>query len=191
LEFELSQKLVNEVSMTIEEAGRRALKMVVPFLFISAIPFFLIHGWAAVRVISMQGVGLFFLVSLVAIVIHELIHALFFGLFSQGGFSSIRFGIDHKTFSPYCHPTGYMKVWVYRLGALGPLVILGIVPTLVSFFNGNIGYMFFGYLFSIAAGGDIISAWLTRHLSAGDIIKDHSSKLGFYIISKDEMRGNV
>ena len=184
MESDINQKSPHEISMTIEEAGRRALKMVVPFLFICAGPFFLIHGWEPLWGISLRGIVIFILFSLGAIVIHELIHALFFGLFSDDGFSFIRFGIDRKTFSPYCHPTGYLKVWVYRLGALAPLVLLGCLPTLVSFVNGNIGYLFFGFLFSIAAGGDIISVWLTRHLSGGDIIKDHSSKLGFYIINR-------
>jgi hypothetical protein len=169
--------------MTIEEAGRRALKMVAPLLFICAGPFFIIHGWEPIKTVSLLGIGLFFLITLVAIIIHELIHALLFGLLSRDGFRSIRFGIDRKTLSPYCHPTGYMKVWDYRIGALAPMAVLGILPTIISFWNGNFAYMVFGFLFTIAAGGDIISVWLTRHLSGGDIIKDHSSKLGFYIIS--------
>ena len=173
-----------EVSITIEEAGRRALKMVVPCLVFYGVPFFLVHGWAPLKQISLTGVWLLFLFSLLGIVIHELVHALFFGLFSPGGFKSIRFGIDRKTWSPYCHPLGAMKVWAYRAGALAPLILLGIVPAVFSFFNGNLGLLVFGWVFSIAAGGDLVSVWLTRELSGNDLIKDHASKIGFYIVDQ-------
>lgn len=176
-----------EISITIEEAGHRALKMAGPFLFISLVPFIIIHGWQPFGEISLTGLILFVLTSFIGIVIHELIHAFIFGLFTKGGFKSIRFGIDRKTWSPYCHPAINMKVWIYRTGALAPLVILGITPVVVSLFYASVFWLFFGVVFSIAAGGDIISVWLTRNLSSGDIVRDHTSKLGFYIIDQPKI----
>ncbi len=186
MESEINQESFQEVSITIEEAGYRTLKMVVPFLLICGVPFFVIHGWTPLEQISFACMVLFILSGLVGIIIHELIHALVFALFSLRGFSSIRFGMDRKTLSPYCHPVGIIKVWVYRLGALAPLVVLGLVPLIISFFLGNIAFLLFGFIFSIAAGGDIISVWMTRGLSKSDIIMDHQSKLGFYIISREQ-----
>lgn len=156
-----------------------------PILFICAVPFFSIHGWATLKQFSLSGVGIFALISLIGIIVHELIHAVVFALFSPRGFASIRFGIDRKTWSPFCHATDIMRVWVYRSGALAPMVVLGIIPTLVSFLNGDLACMIFGFVFTMAAGGDVLSVWMTRELSNGDIIKDHSSKLGFYIINRE------
>lgn len=175
-----------EVSITIEEAGRRALKMAGPFLFLCLVPFIIIHGWQPFGEISLTGLMWFGLTSILGIAIHELIHAFVFGLFGKGGFKSIRFGIDRKTWSPYCHPATNMKVWVYRTGALAPLVILGIAPVVVSLYYASVFWLFFGVIFTIAAGGDIISVWLTRNLSSGDIVRDHTSKLGFYIIDQQK-----
>ena len=173
-----------EISIPIEEAGRHALKMVVPFLVLYSVPFFLIHGWAPLCQITLTGAGLFFLCSMGGIVVHELLHALFFSLLSSGSFKSIRFGIDRKTWSPYCHPKSAMKVWAYRTGAMAPLCLLGILPSVFSLLNGNLGFLVFGWVFSIATGGDLVSVWLTRGLSVNDLIKDHASKIGFYIVEQ-------
>lgn len=181
---EIDSSSFQEISITIEEAGHRALKMVVPFLLLSAVPFFIIHGLSVINQISIIGFFIFVVSICPGILAHELIHAMLFAIFIPGGFKSVHFGIDKKTLSPYCHPLVNMRVWAYRIGASAPLILLGIIPVILSFFNGNIAFMIFGFIFSIAAGGDIISLYMTRTLSSGDIIKDHSSKLGFYIISK-------
>ncbi len=179
-----NNKTYKEISLSIEEAGHLTLKMVMPFFSLFAIPFFMIHGFGSIEVPSLL-LSLVFFISLIAgVVIHELIHALFFVIFNPVGIKNITFGFHRKTLSPFCHPKGNFKVWVYRIGALAPLVILGVLPTLVSFYTGCFWMFFWGFIFSVSSGGDIISVWLTRKLKPDVLIKDHESKLGFYIIEK-------
>jgi hypothetical protein len=174
----------DECSIPIEEAGRRAKGFVVLVLVVSALPYLLIHGFGNFAAVVFKDVVLFALILISGVVVHELIHAIVFGLFAKGGFDSISFGVDRKTYSPYCHCSGEMKVLVYRIGALAPMVIMGLIPMLYSWHDGSLGWFFFGLLYSMAAGGDWVAVSLTNGLHLRDIIRDHPSRLGFFIVKR-------
>ena len=97
------------------------------------------------------------IIFLLLIVIHELIHGIFFSLFSEYGFKSIKFGImsAKKLFTPYCIPKEILKINHWRIAVLMPLVIMGIIPTLISIFFGKIILFLWGIILIVAGSGDL------------------------------------
>ena len=58
------------------------------------------------------------------IFIHEGIHGLFIAMFARGGFSSLSFGYDKKTMSPYAHSEVPLRVWQMTVVCLSPLFFM-------------------------------------------------------------------
>ncbi len=174
-----------EVSISIEVAGEKIKRYVLPTLVIINLPFLLLYGFKGYGGITLTSSAWFLLIFMIGVVLHELIHALIFGLYSEGGFKSVSFGIDKATLSPYCYCNSNLRVWAYRTGALMPFFVLGVVPLIISWFTSSVGCLIFGSLFSVFSGGDWVAVTLTKGLSSRDIIKDHPARLGFYIIKRD------
>jgi hypothetical protein len=84
--------------------------------------------------------------------------------------------------TPYCHCKVPLKVWSYRIGAAMPGIILGLVPMGIGLLTGSIGFMLFGILFTIAAGGDALILWLIRNVKKHEMVQDHPDKVGCYVI---------
>ena len=115
-------------------------------------------------------------------VIHELIHALTWVVFGHMTLKSVKFGFQWKTFTPYAHCPEAMEVGAYLLGVSMPLVLLGIMPSLIGISIGNGWLMSFGFLFTLAAGGDLVVLWLIRGVKRGQLVQDHPTQVGCYLI---------
>ena len=115
-------------------------------------------------------------------IIHELIHGFTWAYFGHKPLSAIKFGFQWKTLTPYVHCRGPMEVQAYRLGGVMPLLVMGILPSLIGIGMGNGWIMFFGFLFTIGAGGDMLVLWLIRGAKAGQLVEDHPSQVGCYLI---------
>ena len=106
-----------------------------------------------------------FSIFLIFIVIHEFIHGIFFSVFSQYGFKSVKFGImpAKKLFTPYCRPKEILKINHYKIAVIMPLLIMGIIPTLISFFIGKMLLLVWGIILIVLGSGDL---WLFIKTSA-------------------------
>lgn len=133
---------------------------------------------------SWQDILVFMLLLTGGIVLHELIHGLFFGLFAKHKFRSIRFGVLWEYLTPYCHCTEPLKLRHYVIGALMPAFIIGLIPTIVSLFNGNLMLLILGVFFISAAAGDFMVVWILRKESPESFVQDHPSEAGCYIYRK-------
>ena len=173
---------MTEIALTIEETARKAAGLILPALFATGIPFFVLHGFHPFMDWSWESVVLFIVILILGVPLHELLHALVFGAFARGGYRALKFGFDRSTYTPYCHCTGPIRVQWYRLGAVTPLLILGAVPFAVSLFNGSFGWWLFGYFYIIAAGGDLVALKLLKGLPAHRKVLDHPEKMGFYVL---------
>ncbi len=173
---------MTEISLTIEEASRKAAGMILPVLFATGVPFFVLHGITPFMDWTIGGVLLFVGLLIVGIPVHELLHALVFGAFARGGYKSIRFGIAARIFAPYCHCSGPIRVRWYRIGAILPLIVLGAFPFAVSLFVGSFGWWLFGYFYTIAAGGDLVALKMLKNIPGHRKVLDHSEKMGFYVL---------
>ena len=171
-----------EMTIPIEEGISKIMKFVLPFSLISLIPFFIIYGFSGFKGITFIKIILFVVIVLLGIPLHELIHALIFGLFVKGGFKTLSFGVEPRTCSPWCHCKSEMSVLLYRIAALTPFFIMGVIPLLAAYLMNSPALLVFGYLYCLGGAGDWLSVYLTRKLKWKDRVKDHPSKLGFFIV---------
>jgi len=115
---------------------------------------------------------------LFGVVLHELIHGIFAIKFSSNGIKSVRFGITWKLLTPYCHCKEALSVKKYRIVLLSPLFILGILPLIIGLLLNHHGVYFFGMLFTIAAGGDLLIFWKLRKENENTLVLDSPDKCG-------------
>ena len=118
------------------------------------------------------------LILLVGIVLHELIHGIVMAAFSKNGWKSVSFGFNVHAFAPYAHCHEQLTPNNYRLSLVMPGILLGDIPVLISWFTGNILFLFFGILFTLSAAGDVMILWMSRKITSGKL-QDHPEKIGF------------
>jgi hypothetical protein len=129
-----------------------------------------------------------FMVIIVGIIVHELIHGITFAFFAKKGFKSITFGVLWKMLTPYCHCKEPMTVFHYTIGAIMPAIILGLIPAIVALVIGNTMIILFAYFFTTAAIGDFMIINLIRKESKGSLILDHPSEIGYFVLNKENSK---
>ena len=77
-----------------------------------------------------------------------------------------------------------MDIFPYRIGSLAPGLILGVIPWLISLFNGDVLLFFFGLAYTSAAGGDFLILWLLRKVKRNSLVEDHPTNAGCYIFEE-------
>jgi hypothetical protein len=115
------------------------------------------------------------------VIIHELIHGM--TAIWHGGVSwrQVKFGVQWKSLTPYCHSVVPMRADQYRLVVLMPLIVLGLVPYAAALLFNNVGLLAFGTFFTLAAAGDLMIIWLMRHLRSNEQVQDHPTKVGLLV----------
>lgn len=126
----------------------------------------------------------FFVVFTIGIIAHELIHGIVWAVYAKNGFKSIKFGVMWKMLTPYCHCKEALTIKQYVIGAIMPAIILGFLPAIYGIVIGNIGWLLFGLMFSIAASGDFMIVWLLRKENMNDYVQDHPTEAGCYVYRK-------
>lgn len=126
-----------------------------------------------------------FVALMAGIVLHELIHGLTWAYFAKKGFKSIRFGVLWEMLTPYCHCSEPLTVRQYCIGALMPLVVLGVIPLALAYPLKSILLLGWGILFVSAAAGDILIAWKLRKEPATNVVLDHPKEAGRMILEED------
>ncbi len=171
----------NTVEHTIEtsRAHLYILALLIPLLLVFVVPFIVI--WDLQRIVSdILAYRIYsFPVIIAGIITHELLHGLTWSLFVPNGMKAVKFGFNRKFLAPYCHCTDPMKVKHYRLGAVMPLLILGILPWILALVLGSGALLVFGFLFIWTAGGDIITVFMLKDIPADTYVSDHPDKMGF------------
>ena len=104
----------------------------------------------------LMNIGLYTIIVLTGIIIHELIHGFFAAIFNKNGFKSIKFGVIPSKGMAYCVNAEILQTNKYIIGLVMPLIILGIIPSIISLFIGNFHLLIFGILFIVAASGDML-----------------------------------
>jgi len=185
--MEIENKKTIEYTMGFGEANLYGLLLAIPIMAILLIPFVLIWNYETLKTGADVIMDYFLLIILVGIIIHELLHGLTWGLFASNGLKSIKFGVKWKFLTPYCHCKEPLKVKHYRIGGAMPLIIMGIIPSIIGLIIGHGGFLTFGIFFTIAAGGDIIALFMLRKLDNEIYISDHPNKMGFYREIKEDI----
>ena len=164
------------------QASKLALNLFVISLFVFGIIFYMV--WQPEFNFSFSSLIQFILLFIIGIVVHELIHGIVFALYAERGLKSISFGILWEYLTPYCHCSEPIKLKGYIIGALMPGILIGIIPAIVSLFNGSMMLLILGVFFISAAGGDFLIVWMLRKENADSYVLDHPSEPGCFIYRK-------
>jgi len=157
-----------------------AIPVGVAACLIALVPFVLVWGFELLG----EGAGGFFALHsflpaiIIGIVVHEVLHGVTWALAGRRPLSSISFGFNVATLTPYAHFKEPLPANAYRTGAAMPGLLLGVVPLLIALATGNGWLATFGTLFLVAASGDILIFWMIRDVSLTSQIQDHPSKPG-------------
>lgn len=127
-------------------------------------------------------IGATLAVMVLGIIVHELIHGFFFGLYAKSGFKSISFGFLPKYMAAYCHCNEPLLIRHYFLGALAPGIILGVIPSILALFTGKFAILVFGFFFTVSAVGDLMIIQLLKGEDKNTYVLDHPSEPGCFIL---------
>lgn len=116
------------------------------------------------------------------ILLHEGIHTLAMRYAAQVPWSEIEGGIKWELLTPYVHTKHVMTAGAYRVVALSPGVVLGLLPAVVGLSIGSLLWTLYGALFVGVAGGDVLSVWRLRGVPATAWVQDASDGCGCEIV---------
>ena len=143
-------------------------------------------GWDGLVRVLMGGYVEMAIAILAGIVVHEVIHGVTWKIAAKKPYSAITFGVQWKTLTPYAHCSETMAARPYRIGAVMPLLLLGVLPSLLAIIGGQGGMMAFGLFFTFAAGGDMLILWLLRDVPGDALVEDHPVRAGCYVLPAEE-----
>ncbi len=165
-------------------ANTYAFAFVLPPLVVLVAAFGLAWGWSALGdgfSALLSPLWRFVLVFGAGVAVHEALHGIAWRLAGAPA-GTVRFGFNLKMLTPYAHCSAAMPARAYRIGAMTPGLVLGLIPALAGLVLGLGEVFWFGALFTLAAGGDALILWLLRGVPGGRLVRDHPSKPGCLIL---------
>jgi hypothetical protein len=169
-----------DLSISMAQANLAVVFISIPLGVMQLVFFLMIHGVAQLQV--RWNLIVLFIIVILSIITHELIHGVAWMIFGHKPLSAIKFGFQWKTFTPYAHLKESVDVNAYRIGGFMPGFILGICPYVLSLPTGSGALFWFGLFHTAAAGGDWLILWLIRHVKAGQQVEDHPANAGCYVL---------
>ena len=119
-----------ERTASVAQANVAAIVGVLPGLTALAVGYGMVWGWGALGDgfdALIEPFWRFFLLFAGGVVVHEALHGIAWRLAGAAP-GSVRFGFQWKTLTPYAHSTAAMSARAYRIGAVTPGLVLGLVP---------------------------------------------------------------
>ncbi len=153
-------KEIEEYTMRMRTVTLISILLLIPLTAIILYPFILIWDYETFKSGKEIFNDYFLYILIGGIIIHELLHGLTWGYFATNGLKSIKFGVKWKFLTPYCHCKEPLKVKHYKIGGAMPLIIMGIIPSIIGLIIGHGGVLAFGIFFTWAAVGDIIALFM-------------------------------
>ncbi|NWF70533.1 MAG: DUF3267 domain-containing protein [Chloroflexi bacterium] len=173
---------MRDVSIPMPQIMRLAAFLSLGLLILSLLPYALIWGLPNYD-FPLEETLLALAALLGLIVAHEVIHALGWMFFGGVPRDKISFGIDWKTFSPYAHANTPMPVQGYRIGAVLPGIITGMLPVIVGTLIGHGWLTVLGAFLVTGAAGDLIVLWVIRGVPNNARVLDHPTNAGCYVLN--------
>lgn len=122
------------------------------------------------------------LITLILLLLHEGTHAVAWKVASKLPWKVFSFGVQWKTLTPYCHSKEPMPVNAYRIGAITPLIVTGLIPWIISLVQGDADLALASALLISGAGGDIYILWSIRDLPEYVMVQDHDTRAGCLVL---------
>lgn len=149
---------------------------------------FIYKNQSGIYTFSIYGPVVFLIIFAVLVVVHELIHGLFWAIYAKNHLKSIEFGFMISSLTPYCCCKDMLTKPQYIVGGIMPTVLLGIVPAVISIFTGSLFWFIMGELMILAGGGDLtILLKLLRYKSKKEEIlyMDHPYECGLVVFERE------
>ncbi|HCW54554.1 MAG TPA: hypothetical protein DG753_12650, partial [Clostridium sp.] len=115
---------------------------------------------------------------IIGIFIHEFVHGFTWHIFCKEKWKNIKFEIDKRTLSPYATCSEILPINQYRLGALMPIIITGVLPYIIGLILNNSTIVYIG-VFLISAGvGDLMILFNIMKEKSTSYCIDHPTLCG-------------
>lgn len=179
------------LTIDLVKANVKALYYLIFFAVIFAVPYLLIWGFNSKPLFETGNkiidYAFPFLLFVTGIILHELVHGIFFARYAKNGFRSVKFGIMWKALAPYAHCKEPLKIKQYTIALLTPLIFVGIIPAIIGLLTGSALLTIFGIILSGGAAGDLMIYDLIKKENPEDYVQDHPSEAGCWIYRKDAL----
>jgi len=177
------QNIKKEITLSLYKANLYSLPIIGMILIVMVIPFIMIWG----KEHFLEGFRntrsfLFIFTLIMGFFLHEVIHFLSYYLIGKVPTKYLKIGFQIKSITPYAHCKKPLTASVYRLSAILPGLLLGIIPGIACLITGNAYIFILTIIFTIAAGGDFLLIWLLRKIPACFLVQDHPEKAGCIIL---------
>ena len=117
--------------------------------------------------------------------VHEVIHAATFRLIGRVHPVGITFGFNRRALAPFVHCSVPVSVRIYRISAIMPGLLLGVLPIVIGILLGSGQAFIVGYVLLLAALGDAMILVLLHDLHKDQLVQDHASKPGFVVLNQN------
>lgn len=179
------------LTIDLVKANVKALYYLIFFAVIFAVPYLLIWGFNSKPLFETGNkiidYAFPFLLFVTGIILHELVHGIFFARYAKNGFRSVKFGIMWKALAPYAHCKEPLKIKQYTIALLTPLIFVGIIPAIIGLITGSALLTIFGIILSGGAAGDLMIYDLIKKENPEDYVQDHPNEAGCWIYRKDAL----
>jgi len=181
-----TQKMIKEntkedLSISLIKANLYAVLPSLPFILLFSIIYIYLWGLESFSKSFIISNFRYLLIILIGVPIHEIIHWIVL-VIGKKSVKNVKFGFHIKALCPCVRCKVPVTVQLYRIALIMPGIILGILPSVYGIITGNSLILFWGLVFILAAGGDLLVLWLIRKVSIDEYVLDHPKKAGCYII---------
>lgn len=176
----------DQYSLTIIEANWKSLLIVVPLAATTVYLYSFIWGWEKTGsdlMVIYRHYGFAFFLLIVGTLLHELLHGVTWIKMADLHWNDMKFGFKLRVLTPYAHCKKPIAAHAYRWGILTPGFLLGVLPFAGGLVSGNAWLFVFGFMFTLAAGGDFLMFWIVRDIPKNRLVEDHPERVGCKVVS--------
>jgi hypothetical protein len=172
-----------DASMSLEDAAGVAVRLLPVAIALVGVHL-AVHGWDSLR----EGFAFVFRLRFLlpafvgSVVLHEALHAVGFLLFGRARPSTLHFGVDRATLSPYAGCRAPLPANAYRAAVLLPGVALGVVPVVGGLVGGTAWLTLWGAFMLVTAGGDLAVLLVLRGVPGRARVVDHPTRAGGLVL---------
>lgn len=178
-----SYHIVQDVTISLWRANMYGIAFALLTGIVFWYPFISVWSWNYITLQFHSFPSVLFLSSLLALIlVHEVLHGMGFYFFGNVQRTHIRFGFQWKSFTPYAHCSEPMRSRAYRIALLLPMLLLGIIPSIISLILGNVFLAALGFIMIAAAGGDAAILLSIRKIAPDVLVLDHPKRAGCLIV---------
>lgn len=178
----IKENIKEDLSISVIKANLYGILTSLPFILLFSINYIYLWGVESFsKGFIIFDFHYFLPVILIGMPIHEIIHWIVL-IIGKKSLKNVKFGFHIKVLTPCVRCKEPVAAQLYRIAAIMPGIILGILPSVYGIITGNSLILFCGLIFIFAAGGDLLILWLTRNVSIDEYVLDHPKKAGCYIM---------